>query len=60
VRSARHAFAHSEAWLQDGDRVVDVAMSTSLADAIARQSFRIERHERSRQYFHLSSMVGSA
>ena len=66
LRRARRAFgaprfrAIRRAWLQDGDRVVDVAMSTSLADAIARESGRIERHELSRQYFHLSSMVGSA
>ena len=66
LRRARRAFgaprfrAIRRAWLQDGDRVVDVAMSTSLADAIARQSGRIERHELSRQYFHLSSMVGSS
>src|SRR5262249_8838044 len=66
LRRARRAFgaprfrAIRKAWLQDGDRVVDVALSTSLADAIARQSGRIERHELSRQYFHLSSMVGSA
>ena len=66
LRRARRAFgaprfrAIRKAWLQDGDRVVDVAMSTSLADAIARESGRFERHELSRQYFHLSSMVGSA
>ena len=66
LRRARRAFgaprfrAIRRAWLQDGDRVVDVAMSTSLADAIARQTGRIERHELSRQYFHLSSMVGSS
>lgn len=66
LRRARRAFgaprfrAIRKAWLQDGDRVVDVAMSSSLADAIARRSGRIERHALSRQYFHLSSMVGSA
>jgi len=66
LRRARRAFgaprfrAIRKAWLQDGDRVVDVAMSTSLADAIARESGRFERHALSRQYFHLSSMVGSA
>ena len=66
MRRARRAFgaprfrAIRKAWLQDGDRVVDVAMSTSLADAIARESGRIERHALSRQYFHLSSLVGSA
>jgi hypothetical protein len=66
IRRARRAFgaprfrAIRHAWLQDGDRVVDVAMSTSLADAIARQSGCIERHALSGQYFHLASMVGSA
>jgi hypothetical protein len=66
LRRARRAFgaprfrAIRKAWLQDGERVVDVAMSSSLADAIARESGRLERHELSRQYFHLSSMVGSA
>jgi len=66
LRRARRAFgsprfrAIRKAWLQDGDRVVDVAMSSSLAEAIARQSGRIERHELSRQYFHLASLVGSA
>jgi hypothetical protein len=66
VRRARRAFgaprfrAIRKAWLQDGDRVVDVAMSTSLADAIARESGRFERHALSRQYFHLSSVVGSS
>jgi hypothetical protein len=49
-----------KAWLQDGDRVVDVAMSSSLADAIARENGRFERHELSRQYFHFASLVGSA
>jgi hypothetical protein len=49
-----------KAWLQDGDRVVDVAMSSSLADAIARENGRFERHELSGQYFHLASLVGSA
>src|SRR4029078_5378974 len=60
-RRARRAFvgrrfgAIRKAWLQDGDRVVDVAMSTSLADAIARESGRIERHELSRPHFHSPS-----
>jgi hypothetical protein len=63
LRRARRAFgaprfrAIRKAWLRDGDRIVDVAMSTSLADAIARKSGRFERYELSRQYFHLSSMV---
>jgi hypothetical protein len=66
LRRARRAFgaprfhAIRKAWLQDGDRVVDLAMSTALADAIARESGRFERYELPRQYFHLASMVGSA
>ncbi len=66
LRRARRIFgAHRfralrRAWELDGDRVVDVAMSTSLADAIARAEGRFERHELSRQYFRLSHMVGSA
>ena len=35
------------------DRAVDV-MSTACSDAIARHGGRLERHELSRQYFHLS------
>jgi flavodoxin len=59
-RSAGVLRGSAEASLQYGDGVVDVAMSTSLAGAIARENGRFERHELSRQYFHLSSMVGSA
>lgn len=47
-------------WMLDGERAVDVAMSASLSDAIARDEGRLECHELSRQYFHLSSLVGSA
>jgi hypothetical protein len=63
---ARRAFgaprflALRRAWLMDGDRVVDVAMSTSLSDAIARDAGRLECHALSRQYFHLSPLVGTA
>ncbi len=66
LRRARRAFraprfrALRRAWLLDGDRVVDVAMSRSLADAISRDEGRLECHELSRQYFHLSPLVGSA
>jgi hypothetical protein len=44
----------------DGGRAVDVAMSTSLADAIERREGRFERHEMRRQYFRLSHLVGTA
>jgi len=66
LRRARRIFgthrfrALRRAWAVDGDRVVDLAMSTSLADAIARTEGRFERHELPRQYFRLSRMVGSA
>lgn len=66
LRRARRAFgapqfrALRRAWLLDGDRIVDVAMSTSLAEAISRDEGRLECHELSRQYFHLSPLVGSA
>lgn len=66
LRRARRAFgaprfrALRRAWLLDGDRVVDVAMSPSLSEAISRDEGRLECHELSRQYFHLSPLVGSA
>jgi hypothetical protein len=63
---ARRAFrsprflALRKAWLTDGDRAIDVAMSASLADAITRGDGRLECHEVSRQYLHLSALVGTA
>ncbi len=36
------------------------ALTTWLADAISRDEGRLECHELSRQYFHLSPLVGSA
>lgn len=66
LRRARRAFgaprfrALRRAWLLDGERVVDVAMSTSLSDAIARDEGRFECHELPRQYFHLAPLVGTA
>ena len=44
----------------DGHRAVDVAASTSLAEAIERAEGRIERHDIRRQYFRLSRAVGTA
>ena len=44
----------------DGDRAIDVATSNSLADAVARGDGRLECHEVSRQYLHLSALVGTA
>ena len=66
VRRARRIFgtprfrALRRALELDGERAVDVAMSRSLADAIAREEGRFERHEMRRQYLHLSHLVGSA
>jgi hypothetical protein len=63
---ARRAFrsprllALRRAWALDGDRAIDVATSNSLADAIARADGRFECHEVSRQYLHLSALVGTA
>ena len=63
---ARRAFrsprfvALRRAWAVDGDRAIDVAMSNSLADAVARGDGRLECHEISRQYLHLSALVGTA
>jgi hypothetical protein len=63
---ARRAFrsprflALRRAWALDGDRAIDVATSNSLADAIARGDGRFECHEVSRQYLHLSALVGTA
>jgi hypothetical protein len=63
---ARRAFrsprflALRRAWVLDGDRAIDVAMSNSLADAVARGDGRLECHEASRQYLHLSALVGTA
>jgi hypothetical protein len=66
LRRARRAFgsprfrALRQAWLLDGDRAIEVAMSTALADAIARGQRQLECHELPRQYLHLSPLVGSA
>jgi hypothetical protein len=63
---ARRAFrsprflALRRAWALDGDRAIDVAMSSSLADAVARGDGSLECHEVSRQYMHLSALVGTA
>lgn len=66
LRRARRAFRSprfrvlQRAWRQDGDRVVDTAMSTAIADAIARGQGRFESYELARQYLHLSPLVGTA
>jgi hypothetical protein len=66
LQRARRAFraprfrALERAWRLDGDRVFDLAVSTSLADAIARGDGRLECYELSRQYLHLAPLVGTA
>lgn len=65
-KRARRAFSSPRfrvlrrAWSQDGDRVIDTAMSSAIADAIARGQGRFECHELARQYLHLSPLVGTA
>lgn len=66
LRRARRAFGASRfralrrMWLLDGERVVDVAMSTGLSDAIARDDGRLECHALPSQYLHFSPLAGSA
>lgn len=47
-------------WLTDGDRALDGLSSGVLADAIARGTGRMESTVLTRQYLHLSSLVGTA
>jgi hypothetical protein len=48
------------AWEVDGDRAIDMAASSGLRDAIERGEGRLECLELSRQYLHLSPLVGSS
>ena len=65
-RRARRAFgaprfrALRRAWLLGGNRAIDVAMSSSLAESIARGDGRLECQELSRQYLHFTPLVGTA
>jgi len=66
VKRARRAFAaprfHAlrRAWDIDGDRAIDVAVSTLLGEAIERGEGCLERQDLTRQYLHLSPLVGSS
>jgi hypothetical protein len=65
-RRARRAFgaprfrALRRAWLLAGDRAIDVAASSSLAESIARGDGRLECQELSRQYMHFAPLVETA
>ena len=66
LRRARRAFgaprfrALFRAWRERGDRVLTVAMSPLIADAIARGTGQLEIHVATRQYFHCAPLVGVA
>src|SRR5207249_4052973 len=47
-------------WLQDGDTAISAAQSFILRDALERGEGRVEFVNLTRQYFHLSSLVGVA
>jgi len=47
-------------WQQEGDAAIWAAQSTSLKDALERHTGRVEFVRLSRQYLHLSSLVGVA
>jgi hypothetical protein len=47
-------------WRQHGDRAIWSAQSAALRDALERQTGRVEFVRLSRQYFHLSALVGVA
>ena len=63
---ATHAFgaprfqALYRAWSERGDPVLDATMSTTLADAIARDAGRLECHVLPHRYVHLFPLVGTA
>ena len=48
------------AWLQRGDPVLEAAHSATLADAIARETGRLEWRVLPHEYTHLSPLVGTA
>jgi hypothetical protein len=62
---ARHAFgaprfqALYRAWLERGEPVLDATMSTTLADAIARETGRLDCHVLPHRYVHLFPLVGT-
>jgi len=48
------------AWIERGDTVLEATQSATLADAIARETGRLECRVLSHQYTHLSPLVGTA
>ena len=48
------------AWLERGDSVLEATLSTTLADAIARETGRLECHVLPHRYVHLLPLVGTA
>jgi len=48
------------AWLERGDPVLDATLSTTLADAMARETGRLESHVLPHRYVHLFPLVGTA
>jgi hypothetical protein len=47
-------------WQQEGDPTISAAQSPCLRDALERHTGRVEFVPLSRQYLHLSSLVGVA
>jgi hypothetical protein len=48
------------AWLERGDRVLDAALSPTLADSVARQTGLLESYVLAHRYLHLGRLVGTA
>jgi hypothetical protein len=48
------------AWAERGEPVLDATLSTTLADAIARTTGRLECHVLTHRYVHLFPLVGTA
>jgi hypothetical protein len=48
------------AWLERGEPVLDATLSTTLADAIARETGRLDCHVLPHRYVHLFPLVGTA
>ncbi len=48
------------AWLEGGEPVLDATLSSTLADAVARQTGKLECHVLPHRYVHLFPLVGTA
>jgi len=65
-QKARHAFASPRfralyrTWRERGDVVLDATISSTLPEALARRTGRLECHVLPHTYLHLSSLVGTA